>query len=109
MVGPPIFRSEMTSVLREEVFFNRMTPAEGEEGYSVYLDIPIRIIDGPAVYRRAWELAAEHNQRRTYDMQYLAVAEMEDCELWTADKRLFNSLKGKDSRVRWIGELAPDS
>jgi len=101
-----MFHAEVISVLREQVFFRRMTPAEGEEGYSVYLDIPIRIIDNPAVYRRAWELAAEHNQRRTYDMQYLAVAEMEDCELWTADKRLYNSLKGKNNRVRWIGERA---
>ena len=106
LTGPPMFHAEVISVLREQVFFKRMTAAEGEEGYSVYLDIPIRIIDNPAVYRRAWELAAEHNQRRTYDMQYLAVAEMEDCELWTADKRLYNSLKGKNNRVRWIGERA---
>ena len=39
----------------------------------------------------------------TYDMQYLAVAEAEDCELWTASERLFYSLKGKTSRVRLVG------
>ena len=37
-------------------------------------------------------------------MQYLAVAELEDCELWTNDKRLAHSLQGKVNRIRWVGE-----
>lgn len=81
LVGPPMFRSEVPSVLRGEVFFKRMLPEEGEEAFAVYSSIPIRIVDGPMVYRLAWELARECNQRRCYDMQYLAVAELEDCEL----------------------------
>lgn len=104
LVGPPMFHAEVTAVLREEVFFKRMSPEEGEESYSIYLDILLRVVDSPAIYRRAWELAREHNQRRTYDMQYLAVAELADCEFWSGDKRLVNSLQGKVSRIRWVGE-----
>ncbi len=106
MVGPPMFHAEVTSVLREEVFFKRMALEEGKEAFSLYAAIPIRVIDVPALYRRAWELASEYNQRRTYDMQYLAVAELEDCEFWTADRRLASSLKGKAKRIRWVGDYA---
>ncbi len=104
MVGPPLFHAEVTSTLRKQVYFKRILPEEGEEAFSICLEIPIRIIDEPEMYRLAWELAKEFNLPVCYDMQYLAVAELQDCELWTADKRLANSLKGKAKRVRWVGE-----
>ncbi len=105
MVGPPLFHAEVISTLRQDVYFKRILPEEGEEAFSIYLDIPIRIIDDPEVQKKAWELAKKFNLPRTYDMQYLAVAELEDCELWTNDKRLANSLQGKVKRIRWLLEL----
>jgi predicted nucleic acid-binding protein len=51
-----------------------------------------------------WDLAKEFNLPVCYDMQYLAVAELADCELWTLDKRLVNAVHGKNKRVKWIGE-----
>lgn len=104
MVGPALFRPEVTSVIRQHVYFERILPEEGEEAYSIYLDIPIRIIDSPEIYRQAWQLAKRFNLPVCYDMQYLALAELEDCELWTADKRLINTLQGKNRRVHWVGE-----
>ena len=104
MVGPPLFHAEVTSTLRQYVYFKRILPEEGEEAFSIYLDIPIRIIDDPEVQKKAWELAKKFNLPRTYDMQYLAVAELENCELWTSDKRLANSLQGRVKRIRWVGE-----
>ena len=104
LLGPPMFHAEVTSVLRQQVFFKRILPEEGEEVFSIYQEIPVRTIDEPAMYRKAWELAKEFNLPVCYDMQYLAVAELEDCELWTADKKLANSLQGKVKRIRWVGE-----
>ncbi len=104
MVGPPLFHAEVTTAIRQQVYFKRILPEEGEEAFSVYLDIPIRTIDGPEVYRKAWELAREFNLPVCYDMQYLAVAELEDCQLWTGDKNLVKSLKEKSKRLRWLGE-----
>ncbi len=106
MVGPALFHAEVTSTIRKHVYFQQILPEEGEEAFSIYLDIPIRIINGPDVYRKAWQLAQEFNLPVCYDMQYLAVAELEDCELWTADSRLANSLKGKAKRIRWLGDYA---
>ena len=104
MVGPPLFHAEVTSAIRQHVYFKQILPEEGEEAFSIYLDIPIRIIDGPEIYRKAWQLAKEFELPVCYDMQYLAVAELEDCELWTADRRLTYSLRDKISRIRWVGE-----
>ncbi len=104
MVGPALFHAEVTSAIRQHVYFKRMLPEEGEEAFSIYLDIPIRIIDEQEVYRKAWQLAKEFNLPVCYDMQYLAVAELEDCQLWTADRMLVNILKGKNERIRWVGD-----
>jgi len=104
MIGPAQFHAEVTSAIRKRVYFKEILPEEGELVFSVYLDVPIRIIDGTEVYRKAWELTKEFNQPVCYDMLYLAVAEIEDCELWTCDKSLVNSMKGKSERVRWVGE-----
>ena len=104
MVAPVLFHAEVTSALRQHVYFKRILPEEGEEAFSIYLDIPIKIIDGPEIYRKAWQLAKEFDLPVCYDMQYLAVAELEDCELWTADRRLANSLRGKADRIKWLGE-----
>jgi predicted nucleic acid-binding protein len=36
-------------------------------------------------------------------MQYLAVAETENCDFWTLDRKLFNAVSGKNKRVKWVG------
>ena len=102
---PPLFHAEVASVIREQVYFKRILPEEGEEAFSIYEEIPVTGVGTPDVYRKAWELAREFNLPRTYDMQYLAVAELEDCELWTSDKSLVNSLKHRDKRIRWVGKV----
>jgi predicted nucleic acid-binding protein len=104
LVGPPLFPTEVTSVLREEVFFKRLSPEEGEEAFNLYSGIPVAIINHPSLSRKAWDLAREYHLPRTYDMQYLAVADLEDCEFWTLDKKLVNSLRGKNRRLKWVGD-----
>ena len=105
MVGPPMFHAEVSSSIRKQVYFKRLLPEEGDKLFSVYLDIPIRIVDTAEMYQKTWELAKKFNLSVCYDAQYLAVAELEDCELWTADRKLAGSLKKKANRVRWIGEF----
>ncbi len=104
LLGPPIFHAEVISVLRQQVFFKRILPEEGEEAFSICLDIPIRIIDRQEMHRTAWRLAKEVGLPVCYDTQYLAVAELEGCEFWTADRRLVNLTQGNRSWVKWIGD-----
>ena len=106
IVTAPLFHAEVTSVLRQQVYFRKLLPEEGEEAFSAYLDMGVKSVDTPGTQKRAWDLAKKFNLPRTYDMQYLAIAELKDCELWTNDKRLINSLQGKVSRIKWVGEYS---
>ena len=104
LITAPLFHAEVTSVIRQQVYFKKLHPDEGELLFSLYLQLEIETVYEPVIYGQAWELAKKFNLPRTYDMQYLAVAELRDCELWTNDRRLVNSLQGKASQIKWAGE-----
>lgn len=104
LVAPPMFHAEVGSSIRKNVYFKHILPAEGERLFAVYSEMPVKIVDGWDIYRKAWQLAKEFNLPVCYDMQYLAVAELEDCEFWTLDRKLVNAVRGKTKKVRWVGE-----
>jgi predicted nucleic acid-binding protein len=57
------------------------------------------------LHERAWYWTDRLNHSKTYDAQYLALAELERANFWTADRRLVNGARqaGVDW-VHWIGE-----
>jgi len=57
--------------------------------------------------RRAIQLAHRYRLPATYDAHYLALAERENCEYWTADERLWNAVKSKLPWVHWLGDYKP--
>lgn len=56
---------------------------------------------------RALELASNYNLPATYDAHFLALAESKGCELWTADTRLWNTIRGKLAWLRWLDDYVP--
>lgn len=106
LLTAPLFHAEVTSVIREQIYFKKLRPEQGEHIFSIYLQMNVKNIDEPTVYKRAWELAKRFNLPRTYDMQYLAVAELKDCDFWTNDKRLVNLLQAKVPRLKWAGDYS---
>ncbi|MBI4596471.1 MAG: type II toxin-antitoxin system VapC family toxin [Candidatus Tectomicrobia bacterium] len=104
LVAPPLFHAEVTTSIRKKVYFKRILPEEGERLFMAYSSMPVRVVDSAEMYRTAWQLAKEFDLPVCYDMQYLAVAELENCEFWTLDRKLVNAVRGKNKRVRWVGE-----
>ena len=51
------------------------------------------------------ELVERLRLSAAYDAHYVALAEVRRCECWTADERLWNSVKRQLPMVRWVGEL----
>lgn len=43
-----------------------------------------------------------------YDAAYLALAEVEGCDLWTGDRAFYRAVKGGAMRVKWIGDYASE-
>lgn len=80
--------AECTSILRREVFDRRIDHEQAHLRLDILLSLPVRIVDSRVQYSRAFELARRFQHRKAYDMQHLAVAEIENAELATLDRGL---------------------
>ena len=56
------------------------------------------------LYDRALVLAKSLEQEAAYDALYLALAEAEGCDIWTADRWFVRAAQDRFGSVRWIGE-----
>jgi predicted nucleic acid-binding protein len=104
-LAPPLLLSEGLSVIRNRAYRKLLLPEEAEEMSKTFLGLPIHILSPDNLMARTWELATEFNRPNVYDSHYLALAEKMGCELWTADERLFNSVKDKLPWVRFFSQL----
>lgn len=106
VIVPPLFRAEVTSVLREREYRGDLEPGEASAALDIALEWPLIPWEPDGqLQRRAYELAVRYNLPKTYDAQYLAVADLLGCELWTADRRLVRGVGAP--WVRWVGDYAP--
>ncbi|MDA1348148.1 MAG: type II toxin-antitoxin system VapC family toxin [Chloroflexi bacterium] len=103
LIGPPIFRPEITNALYQMVRRATIRAGEADEALSALLPV-VRIHEPEQLYRRALTIAVELGIGATYDALYVALAEAEGCDLWTADRRLVRAAQPSCPQVRWIGE-----
>lgn len=93
LVGPAFLPAEVLSIVRRLVHRGELLLEHADLIVSGFLSLPISEIGSPAVYRRAWEIAAELGLPVVYDTVYLAVAESQGATFWTADAGLFEKAK----------------
>ncbi len=60
-----------------------------------------------ALSMQAIELAGQYDLSATYDSHYLALAEREGCEFWTADTKMWRAIRGNLPWVRWLDDYVP--
>lgn len=104
VIAPFLLRFEVTSVIRNRVYRNLLTPEEGEDAFTSVHALHITFLNPANLHRTAWELARRFNRPNAYDSHYLALAQMQDCELWTADQRLYNAVRQELPWVKWLGD-----
>lgn len=102
VIGPALLYAEVTSVIRLRVATGRLTADEGDEAFAAFNALGIGRVDPDDLHVRAWDLAKQYQTRRAYDIMYLALAHLEDLELWTGDERLVNTIGGRDPRLHWV-------
>lgn len=87
LIAPPLLWSEAPSVLHEMGFRGEISQELGEQALNRFLGGKLQIAqrrpDGLAL--RAWQLAGELGWAKTYDAEYLAVADLLGCWLVTLD------------------------
>lgn len=103
ITAPKLFLVEIGNAFNVAVMRTRLKEEKALTYFQEILEISIPLIDYTDFLLSAWKFAREHN-RSVYDSVYVVTAQHLDCELYTADKRLYNALKDKFSYVRWIGE-----
>ena len=104
IIAPPIFRSEVSNVLHRRARREEFTHVDARDLLDALLPA-VATTEPGGLYGRALTMAGELMLRSTYDVLYLALAESEGCEFWTADLRFVRSVQHRFSQVRGITEV----
>ncbi len=102
IIAPRLFAFEIQSVLRRKVFKKEIRESEGLLAWETIWNAGVGIRHHDDLWQMAWEIARKYNLPTTYDATYLALSELAECELWTGDRRFFNSTVGRERLLRVI-------
>jgi predicted nucleic acid-binding protein len=103
VIAPPIFKPEVTNVLHQRVRRGQLSRRDAADMLEILVSA-VAAVEPPSLYSRALTLASELELSSAYDALYLALADSEECEMWTADQRLVRSTQPKFSMLRWLEE-----
>ncbi len=100
---PTLLTYEVTNILYREVRAGRITSETAKDGINLILRAVSPFYShNSALNLRAMTLAKHFDLPASYDTHYLALAEREDCPLWTADTRMWRAVK---DQVDWVHRL----
>ena len=104
LLAPALFLYEVANALTKRMQRHQLTLAQAKQRLGFFLESGPLLQQIGAVHPRALELADRFRLPTAYDAHYLALAEFQRCEFWTADERLWNSVKHELQWVHWVGE-----
>lgn len=85
LVAPQLILLEVASVVRRQALAGRIGVRRAESAMADLADIPLQLAPHRRLLARAWDL---RDNLTPYDAAYVALAELLDCVLLTADTRL---------------------
>jgi len=92
----------MTSALCRLTRFGELTPEEGKRTLSLAQTLGVQLATPDnELMRLSFDWTIRLDRAAAYDSFSLALAEVLQCDLWTADQRLYNAVN--EPWVRWIG------
>ena len=91
LVAPSLLYPECSSVLRVKAWQGLLQHDEAMHLTSEMLRIPLRLSHLTEQFPRAMEIAERTKRKKSYDMQYVAVAELEGCEMVTLDRGIYQA------------------
>ncbi len=102
MLAPPLFLAEATNALYLSVKRDRLTLDEAQLALNTIMQLGVQITEPTDLYPHSLRLAATYRLSNAYDALYLALADIEGCELWTADQRLSANVQPRPSWFKFI-------
>jgi len=107
LVAPVLFEYEIAAMLRKAIVAGWLSTDLAAQAMRQVLALHVRCVaPTAALHERALRWAERLGHSKAYDGQYLALAEEQGIELWTADRRLANGARQAGARwAHWIGEV----
>ena len=105
IIAPPFMPVEVANALRRRVVRRLVTQSEAEDMLSAFLRFSVNLAAPLGLHEEALRLAEQFGRPTVCDMHYVALAQIAECELLTADRTLLNALAGRLSFVKPL--LAP--
>jgi predicted nucleic acid-binding protein len=105
MYAPPLLSAEVVNAARRRMRREGLPLSRALRALEDYLSLPVVLVDEPDVFRRALTMADRYGFS-AYDAQYVALADMLNCDVWTADEGLLRAAGGRLPFIKWIGSYA---
>lgn len=107
LLAPILLEYEIVAILRKAVVAQWLTTDLAVEAIEKILALDVRCVTPTrSLHEQALRWADRLGHAKAYDAHYLALAEQESIELWTADRRLANGAQRAGAHwVHWIGEV----
>lgn len=109
LIGPPLLEYEVESALQRRLHYNRTTTEAVDASLRAFYAVSIRIVTHPDMVQRAREIARQFHQERIYDSLYAALADLRDCQFWTADKIFYDAVRSGLSFVQYLPDFSSSS
>lgn len=106
LLAPALFAYEATNAIAKRVKRAQLTLEAAKQRLAALLENGPALEQDPGINLRALEIMERFALPSAYDAHYLALAETRQCECWTADERLWNTVKKELSWVHWIARHA---
>ncbi|HTU78312.1 MAG TPA: type II toxin-antitoxin system VapC family toxin [Solirubrobacteraceae bacterium] len=92
LVAPQLMLIEASSVLHEMSWRKEITKPRAKTMLGRLLKAPVKIGRPAGLIESAWRVADELGWAKTYDAQYVALAQILDCQLVSVDERLLRGV-----------------
>lgn len=101
LIAPALFIYEGTNIIHRRVVKGLLTYEEAMVALTDLFSIGVSLnfSEHKDISIQAMVLAQRYKLPASYDAHYLALAERQNCEYWTADMRLWNAVR---SKLNWV-------
>ena len=108
LTAPELLIAETSNIVWKKVRLKEITAKDGVDIIKAFVRAQERIQLTPSIdlVQLAYDIARNYD-RSVYDGLYVALAALHQCQLVTADRKLFNSLQESPfaSNLLWIADL----
>lgn len=104
LVAPVHLHAQVTSAIYKRVRNGTLSPGLASQMLTVFDTLPLRRRHPPGLSTRALHVAIDLNMKYPYDAFYLALGELLDCVVWTADRALYAAAHESFPRLRLLSD-----